>query len=63
MAVDIQNIPPNSIRIKDNKYAITTEVVVAPKTDGSTLPPIKLPAKIHIDPKIQNPIVLASTMI
>lgn len=40
-----------------------TDVVVAPKADGSTLPAIKEPKKIHIEPIIQNPNVLGLAMI
>ena len=40
-----------------------TEVVVAPKIDGSTLPAIKEPKKIHIAPISQKLIVLKFAMI
>ena len=42
---------------------MATEVVVAPKTEISTLPAIKEPIKIHIAPIIQNVIDLGSAMI
>jgi len=40
-----------------------TEVVVAPKADGSTLPAIKEPKKIHMAPITQKHIVLKFAMI
>jgi len=62
IAVEIQNIPPSNIKTKDIIYATATEVVVEPKTEGSTEPAIKAPVNTHIAPINQKLIVLGSAI-